>query len=49
MGLESNLLYTNIHLLVYHVAADMRKKKALRPGILSAGQPRPPVADITSD
>lgn len=41
MGPESNLIYTNIHLLVYHVAADMRMKKALRPGILSAGQPVP--------
>lgn len=42
MGPESNLIYTNIHLLVYHVAADMRMKKALRPGILSAGQPLSP-------
>lgn len=42
MGPESNLIYTNIHLLVYHVAADMRMKKAVRPGILSAGQPLSP-------
>lgn len=35
----NNFIYTYIHFLVYHVAADMRMKQALRPGILSAGQP----------
>lgn len=46
----NNLIYIYIHLLVYHVAADMRMKQALRPGIFSAGQPLAlPTADISSD